>query len=130
MCRPRGGGQRPTGVEDKGPGDRFRFRSAGEGGFKEGGKLNSHTPDPKESVDLLYGRLNFVPYEKICSKRAACKLFSCVRSSVVRSSFVRHDLSVGANLFSTARKFLKTKFGSTRSISSKNRRNRSYPRDF
>ncbi len=40
-------------MEDKGPGDTFHFRSTVEGGMKEGGKLNSHTPDPKGSVDFL-----------------------------------------------------------------------------
>ena len=29
----------------------LRFRPAVEGGLQEGGKLNSHTPDPKGSVD-------------------------------------------------------------------------------
>ena len=47
--------------------------------------------------------------------------------SRVRSS---REFSVDAKIFSVARKFRKKKFGSARSISSKNRRNRSHPRDF
>ena len=49
--------------------------------------------------------------------------FSFVRPSV-RSSFVRCDFFVDAQIFLTTRKI-----GSTRLISSKNRQNRSHPRD-
>ena len=41
-----------------------------------------------------YERLYFVPYEKICSKTAACKLFR----SFVRPSFVRRDCFVSLKL--------------------------------
>ena len=56
---------------------------------------------------MINGRSYFVPYEKIFSKRAACKLFR----SFVRPSFVRRDFFVDAKIVSTARKFLKKSLG-------------------
>ena len=41
------------GVEYKGLEPGKGVRSAVEGGLQEGGELNSHTPDPKGSVDLM-----------------------------------------------------------------------------
>ena len=50
--------------------------------------------------------------------------------SCVAKFFRREIFFVAAKIFSSARKFAKKKFGPTRSILSKNRRNRSHPRDF
>ena len=54
-----------------------------------------------------YGRLYFVPYNKIYSKTKTCKLFC----SLVRPSFVRRVFFVDAKIFRRRQNFRKTNLG-------------------
>ncbi len=64
------------------------------------------------------------------SMKFKCRFLNNVLElSIFKQRFGNVNFFVDATIFSTARKCLKKKFGPTRSISSKNCRNRSYPRD-
>ena len=76
-----------------------------------------------------------VRYVRIHYVRPVRRIGTEIRSGPVRSSVSdrsRTDLGPDRfnKIFSDGVKFSKKKFGATRSISSKNRRNRSHPRDF
>ena len=84
-------------------------------------------------VSCTFDCVYFVPAD-YDSTTAFTRNFLAPRSfdrSCVANFFRRREFFfVAAKIFSSARKFGKKKFGPTRSILSKNRGNRSHPRDF
>ena len=109
------------------------------------------TKDTLNNVEIIEANKNCIEIKVVCRTRNGWGLACCRENGSISSShrvyltmFVRSvgsvpksgPVRIGLTIFFVdakilmSRKFLKNKYGTARSISSKNRQHRSYPRDF